>query len=375
MVLVVAAHMGSHLSFVATLICLPLLTLLSFLIYHFALPRPLQGIPYDVSSSKKLLGDVPKMLAHIEKEEGTFVSYLTSQMRILNAPLIQVFIRPFSKPLLVMGDFPEAHAMLIQRKEFDRSSTLGDLVYGLAPDHHIHHKTNDSWRAQRRLVQDLMTPSFLHKVAAPVLHRNINIMIQLWRIKAQLADGRPWSASQDINLMSLDAVTAFAFGAKFNHSAVRPTVDLMRGLQQDVSQIKALRGANCIEKPLEFPRGQIDDLLQAILDLTETVGDVQGNPSPKLTWAYVMRKPRIRRAATIKDVHWVQEIRNAVKSFEASDAATEVPKVQSAVDQMVLCEKNLAEKEARRPNYFSRIMIDEVSLSGSVVCYGWQQLK
>jgi cytochrome P450 len=130
-------------------------------------------------------------------------------MQSLNTPIIQVFIRPFSKPLVVMEDFHEAHNVLIhQSKDFDRSDSLGDLVKGLAPDHHIHLKTDDAWKRQRRLVQDLMTPTFLHKVAGPALHANVGRMVDLWRDKARIAEGRPWHAADDINHVALDAMTA-----------------------------------------------------------------------------------------------------------------------------------------------------------------------
>ena len=353
-------QMDLNRSYTYPLVIVLAIVLALLLLYRRALPKPFPGIPYDVSSSKKLLGDVPAMMSHIEKDQGTFTTYLISQMKSLNAPMIQVFIRPFSKPLLVMGDFPEAHDMLIHRKEFDRSSTLGDLVYGLAPDHHIHLKTNNAWKAQRRLVQDLMTPSFLHKVAAPVIYRNVNTLIQLWRTKARIADGKPWPAGDDINLMSLDAVTAFAFGAEFDHNATRPSLDLLTKLEQNAEEIRRPRGSESQEEPLAFPRGKVDGLLQAILDLTQTVGEVQGNPSPSLTWAYVMRKPRIKRAAKTKDAHWLKELKGAVERFDGVTKGT--PGMRSAVDQMVLREKGLAEKENRPPNYFSRIMIDEVSI-------------
>lgn len=35
--------------------------------------------------------------------------------------------------------------------------------------------------------------------------------------------------------------------------------------------------------------------------------------------------------------------------------------VRSAVDQMIVRERSLAEKEQRKPDYFSRVMFDEVS--------------
>jgi hypothetical protein len=323
-------------------------------LYSSALPKPIPGIPYNGSSSRKLLGDVPAMTKHMAQTEGgTFITYILKTMRALDSPLIQVFIRPLSSPLLIMGDFPEAHDLLIRRRDFDRSHTLGDLVKGLAPDHHIHLETGDAWKTQRRLVQDLMTPSFLHNVAGPVLHQTVVTMIDLWRAKSRLAAGRPWKAADDINQMALDAVTAFAFGEDFQHSATRPTLDAVQGIGEQVAQEIRAMGP---DEPVSFPRGKEDQLLQAIRDLTETVGEVQGNPAPGLTWAYITRKPRIRRAMKLKEDCIMRELRNGVERLNKTSGTV----IKSAVDQMIVREKSLAEKDGRTPDYFSRVMIDEV---------------
>ncbi|RAL04563.1 cytochrome P450 monooxygenase [Aspergillus ibericus CBS 121593] len=325
-----------------------------YLAYRALLPKPIPGIPYNAASAKKLLGDVPAMMSHMATTDGgTFITYVLQTMKTLNAPLIQVFIRPMSKPLLILGDFPEAHDILVRRtKEFDRSHTLGDLVSGLAPDHHIHLKTNAAWKAQRRLVQDLMTPSFLYNVAGPVIHQHVSTMVELWRTKGRIADGRPFAAADDINHMALDAVTAFAFGEGFDHNATKPTLAAVQSMSaEEKERVKQMDQS----QPVLFPQGAVDEALQATLDLTETVGEVQGNPVPSLTWAYVVRKPKIKKAIQIKEDYIRQEL---VKGVERLHPEGEVV-IKSAIDQMIVREKALAEKDGRQPDYFSRVIIDE----------------
>jgi len=323
-------------------------------LYLLILPKPIPGIPYNAQSARRLLGDVPAMTSHIAHTEGgTFITYIMEAMKTLNAPLIQVFIRPLSKPLLILADFPEAHDILVRRKDFDRSHTLGDLVQGLAPDHHIHLKTNAAWKAQRRLVQNLMTPSFLHNVAGPVIHQSVSRMIDLWRAKSSIANGRPWAAGDDINQMALDAVMAFAFGGKFEHSATRPALEVIGKL--DAMTVKTLQ-RSAPDEPLVFPKGKVDEVLQSTLDLTETVGEVQGNPVPSLMWAYVTRKPKIRRAIQIKEAYINKELRDAAERFHKSPGGA----IKSAADYMIEQEKELALKDGREPNYLSRVMVDEV---------------
>lgn len=331
---------------------------LLFLLYRAALPKPFPGIPYNAASARNLLGDVPGMLSHIANEDGTFISYLVKSLEELDAPLVQVFIKPFSKPLLILSDYREAHDMMVHRtREFDRSTSSGDLVRGLGPDHHIHLKTTPAWRAQRRLVQDLMTPSFLNNVAGPALHQKACALLKLWRIKAQIADGRPWAASGDIDNVSLDAVMAFAFGSKFSqaHSATQPAIEAIQASSEN--EIAAFAKSGSLDDPINFPAGEADKVLSATLELVETVQEVQGSPLPDLKWAYVNRKPRVRRATKIKEDCIRSELEDALRRLKG----TEEEFVKSAVDHMVFREKALAEKEGREPNYFSRVMIDEVS--------------
>lgn len=332
------------------------------LLYRLALPRPIPGIPYNEASARKLLGDVPGMTSHIKNEEGTFITYIIESMKTLNAPLMQVFIRPLSSPLLILADFREAHDILIHRRDFDRSPSLGDLVKGLTPDHHIHLQTNAAWKTQRRLVQDLMTPSFLHNVAAPVIHQHATLMIELWRAKSRIADGRPWAGNDDINHVALDAVMAFSFGGDFKHSMTRPNLDAIT--QLDARAVEKLRRGDR-DEAVEFPQGEVDEVIQATLDLTETVGQVQGNPMPALTWRYVNSKPKIRRATKIKEDYIRKELTDAVERLEGGGEAV----VKSAVDHLVLREKELAEKDGRAPAYFSRVMNDEVGWSPTLVLY------
>ncbi|KAI0485716.1 cytochrome P450 monooxygenase [Xylaria cf. heliscus] len=323
-------------------------------LYRALLPKPLPGIPYNEASMHRILGDVPAIMEHMAcTEGGTFITYILKTMRELDSPLIQVFIRPLSKPLLILGDFPEANDLLMRRKDFDRSHTLGDLVKGLAPDHHIHLVTGEAWKAQRQLVQDLMTPSFLHTIAAPVIYQHVVKTIDLWKAKCRVADGRPWSAGDDVNQMALDAVTAFAFGEEFHHNATQPALDAVKNMSEEaISIIK--RTDLC--KPVEFPKGQEDHVLEATRELTKTVGEVQGNPLPALTWALVTRRPRIKRAIRIKEDYIMEQLKSGVRRLEETSGRS----IKSAVDQMVVRESDLSQRDKRAPNYFSRVMVDEV---------------
>lgn len=325
------------------------------LLWYLILPTPLPGIPYNVSSAHNLFGDLPAITSHISATGGSLVTFFNSTLRSLNVPLAQVFIKPLGKPVLILSDFRETHGLLMARKEFDRSPALGDLLKGLIPDHHIHLKTDARWRAQRRLVQDLMMPSYLNNVAGPAIYQTVTDMLQLWRMKSRIADGRPWVASVDVKLMSLDAMMGFAFGPSSEHNATKLTIDTIKKLF--ATQNRVIKNA---AEPVKFPDIRLDNVLQAMLDLAATVMELHGSPAPYLHWAYLNLKPSIKRAKKIKDDYITQQLKDGLERLDHTVSKT-MP-VTCAVDQMILRERSLAEKDGREPRHFSNVMMDEVSI-------------
>lgn len=97
------------------------LVALGYALYRSALPKPLPGIPYSQTSSQRLLGDAPDMVEHM-KVTGTVFDWWTAQGAKLQTPVYQLFLKPFSRPVVVVLDPKEAHDILYRRsKEFDRS--------------------------------------------------------------------------------------------------------------------------------------------------------------------------------------------------------------------------------------------------------------
>jgi hypothetical protein len=78
-----------------------------FLFYRWALPRPIPGIPYNKEATKTLLGDVVPMVKYISKTQEVG-SYWSMETVKLQSPIIQLFSRPFKKPMVVISDFREA---------------------------------------------------------------------------------------------------------------------------------------------------------------------------------------------------------------------------------------------------------------------------
>jgi hypothetical protein len=79
---------------------------IAYLVYGAAMPKPLPGIPYNRISASRLLGDLPDLLSYANKTKET-VSFFASHCVELNSPIAQIFIRPFSKPWVIITDSRE----------------------------------------------------------------------------------------------------------------------------------------------------------------------------------------------------------------------------------------------------------------------------
>ncbi|OLN86849.1 Cytochrome P450 1A1-like protein 1 [Colletotrichum chlorophyti] len=328
-----------------------------YFLYRWALPKPIPGIPHNAAATRNLLGDIPSLLEGI-KRTGEFNLWMHEQAAKFQSPLFQVFIRPLGKPMLVLSDFREAQDMLMRRKDFDRSSIVGDLLEGAGPKHHIHMKTNNEWKMHRRLLQDLMSPAFLNEVAGPTVYSGVLRLINLWNDKARIARGRPFSAEQDIYYGALDAVTTFTFGESFSSSAIQPKMELVQALgPEDVGRLHEATNSNS-DEPLEFPEAEVDDKITATLEVSNCIGQLQGSPIPRLKWKFVERQPAIAKALRVKQEFVHEEIRKAIDRLR--EIGDEESKLLSAVELIVLREKKLAENEGRQPDYFSMTMRDEV---------------
>ncbi|KAI9696852.1 MAG: hypothetical protein M1820_008006 [Bogoriella megaspora] len=338
-----------------------------YLLRRWALPKPIPGIPYRRDGARHILGDLPALLKATATKNQTHMQWIQQQLQELNSPIIQIFLRPLSRPVIVVADFRETQDILMRRKEWDRSALLTELFGGLIPDHHSQHQTNAIWKARRRLLQDLMSPPFLHNVAAPAMYDSALNLISLWEEKARIAKNRPLSATVDIYKAALDAVQAFAYGKESNYSAVRPNLELLEGLDGDAINGLLSHGASKGDnEPVQFIDAKSHDVVDATLSLAEAVETVQGTPFMQLTWKLLKLTPHHRRAQKIKDSYLLGELKRAVDHMILSDGQGQdgvgdsTTRVRSAVDYMVQREKKLAEKDGREPEYFSSAMMTEI---------------
>ncbi|KAI8267528.1 Cytochrome P450 monooxygenase [Colletotrichum sp. SAR11_239] len=324
---------------------LPLL----YSLYQFILPKPIPGIPYNKAATKSLFGDIPE----IKKESsGNILGWISAQSRRHNSPIFQIWLGPLKKPTVVVADFREGQDILLRRKEFDRSSFMAGVLSGEAKSFHITLKTGPQWKAQRRLLQDLMTPGFLHRVAAPNIYKSALRLLDLWKRKSQLADGGAFSAEHDIFYAALDAVLDFGFGDAAPMRALVPQVELLASMS--ATDIRAKHDSALDNEPLVFPVAPIHPALEATLQSAENVGGVAETGFPKLAWSIIGLMPSVRRGRAVRDEFLVDQVLQASERFKAQLQNTddEDKHVKSAIDLMVRRLNGVVEKEGHLiPNW------------------------
>ncbi|KAI9150468.1 Cytochrome P471 monooxygenase [Paramyrothecium foliicola] len=338
--------------------------------YRWALPRPLPGIPYNAEATGNLLGDIPDLMRELG-QTGDMVQWLLKQNLKTGSPISQIFVQPFGRPYILVSDWRAARDIMLHRsRAFDRSSLIMELFEGLLRRQQFTLRTSPEWKLHRRLVQDTMSPAFLHKMAAPTIYADSLNLIELWNMKARLADGRPFSATDDLFHATFDAVLGFTFGHQFPHSATKPQIQHLKTttIEQSKRSLGSSRPLDSVDIPVDFPLAQIDEALEAMLQLSEIMEDVKAAPSPPLKWWFVKKTAGFRRRIQAKDRCIRAEILKAVdaqKNQQADAAASNSNDpspswMRCAVETIVDRERRHAQRDNRQPSFFSDMVMDEI---------------
>ncbi|ORY72131.1 uncharacterized protein BCR38DRAFT_405131 [Pseudomassariella vexata] len=205
------------------------IVVLIYLLYQCSLPKPIPGIPHNQTSLDSPLGDFPKMLQYMHEMGNSLCFCFSSHVQKHNSPITQILIRPFTRPMVLLADF-----------------------------------------------------RFLHRVAGPAIDVNASRLIELWKVKSGMAAGSPFSANVDVYQAALDAVFGFAFGKDFPHSATRPKLELLKGLDAESVERIRRKGEKGDDEPIEFSGAETDEVITATLDLAIMLGTGPSLLSPAI---------------------------------------------------------------------------------------------
>ena len=316
------------------LICSALL----YLAYRAALPKPIPGIAYHKSAANNLFGDIPRMLRHLTTSKAP-TEWFHRQCLELNSPIVQLFIRPFGRPLVFLADWRESQDILTHRKEFDRSRLFGEILGGIVPKAFITMQTDDIFRQHRRLVANTMSPSFLNQVAAPRIYSTVLDLVELWHLKIDLVGNHPFAARSDIHHMGLDVIWAATFGT------LSGTTKSQVSLLSSLAKFEALpRDENV---PVEFPKAPTPAAFNALVTMTDSLDNVFKSPLPSWHHWLVRQTSSYRTAKKCMDNLLDEHFRNARKDY--SDASSDQKNVSSALENVLQREAIAASKEGRLP--------------------------
>lgn len=319
-----------------------------------AYPKPIAGIPYHKKSARSILGDLPRLTKSL-KESQDFIKYVVEEAETFQTPIFQLFLEPFSTPLVVLADYEEARDIMLHRTgEFDRSTRIRDIFRPVVGTNQFAQGLGDTWKFHRRLVQDTMSPVFLREVAAPNLYKSFQVLVNLWERKIELAAGRPFPVADDISAATLDGVLSFTFGSDLPNNATRPRLEALSNLDP-----KSLTPSLDQDGSVDFPTNTLHPSIASLHGVSNYLAKVSTYPLPKVAWWFFQMTSHFRRQVKTKNAFIRGEIAKSIQSHADKEEGGTV--LRNAVDLVIDRERKLSERYGKQPDYYSEAILDEVS--------------
>ncbi|GAM87660.1 hypothetical protein ANO11243_056870 [Dothideomycetidae sp. 11243] len=334
---------------VATLVSIGLIV--CYGLYRAILPKPLPGIPYNHDAAKNVLGDVPAMMKHVSSTSDIYMDWIKDQGSKLDTPIFQILF-PFGRPRVIVTDHREALDVLLRRgKEFDRSMWFASLFRGTLPHSYFIMPTRDPrFKPQKKLFADTMTPTFLTNVAAKHIYDHSLTLVDLWRTKARLGQGKAFVASADINHMGLDTMWAVTFGSDIG------TVKSQCEALKDNEPSKSSPADK--DEAFEFDLPKLPAAYEAIVRLTHDIITTGNSQFPLFSHWLLRRTRKWQRANALKNALFKDRLSDAKARLLSANGKEEL--IDCATDHVVFREHQAALKEDRAPQYDSPAVRDDL---------------
>lgn len=275
------------------------------------------------------------------------------------SPIVQVFVKPFAKPWVIVSDPFETQDILLRRgKEIDRSLIISEMLGGLIPEQQMQFQSHDPrFKRNRNLINHLMAPSFINRVSGPETYRGVNRLVQLWKAKCERAKGRPFCAIHDLSHSALDAITAALISLPESETITRSRLEAVN--QTPVPGKENADPAN-VNSPITFPGGTMPPFPNAVITMANSLMLTQLSPLPRPTYKVAKMFPIIKKAIATKEAYLTSKINESLALLDSNPSDEEEEALpQNAIHAVLLRERQLAAKEGREPNYHSRAILDE----------------
>lgn len=178
------------------------------------------------------------------------------------------------------------------------------------------------------------------------------MLVTLWEVKAQHANGRPFDAIKDIFDCVSDMVNGAAFAIEDTMSSTNHQLKFTEGLKHLIVKERKDGFVN-------IPRAPDQPTLAAFHRLTEYQGEqARSINAPIQHKLRMLTDPALRNAFKVVRKVFTNEIQKALARMEGKGEVV----MMSALDQILFREKQYAEKHGSKPDYFHGRIIDEVSV-------------
>lgn len=198
--------------------------------------------------------------------------------------------------------------------------------------------------------------------------------INLWQLKAQIANEHPFIALEDFNFLTSDIICAAALGISdddsdtVKHSRRLQAAHLPKGLASSRNQV------------YPFPEYKATGILEATHLIADSITGARTASMPKLYWFFTNLRPSISKAQRTRTRMLQKYIDQAAS--QAAAQTTSGTEYRAAVDYIVSREMASARKEGRPPALTSGVIHDSLfgyvlggqSTTHSVLCFMMKRL-
>lgn len=334
---------------------LGLIILLGYLIWLRLLPKPLPDIPYNPEALLSVFGDVPSVVRW-RQQHGEQRRWFQAQAVKMNTPICQVFTKPFFYgPQVILTDHREIHDIFHKRfKEFDKGYKEAEAFGGIIPDELLSLKlSSPEYKFHKEIMRDLMLPQFLNNVNAPEIYDKAMLLVDLWRVKSNLTEGRPFDFKDDIHKAALDIIMAVSFGLEQEASCTQKQLRETRD-----NHVKDTKSAP--SESYDFSALPMNREPEAITTLAASVKIGFNSPLPVQHHWFLRQLPHLGGAVKTKNAMMRRKINESLSRMPPTDEEA-LKSARTALDNMLYRERLLANKAGRRPNFHASYIYDEVS--------------
>jgi hypothetical protein len=229
-------------------------------------------------------------------------------------------------------------------------------------------------QANKMLVRGFMAPTVLNEVTRVIqqpkpirridflsssqvigqqLYKSMIEVLELWKIKARLAQDHPFDMREDMAHSALDALLGAIFNLDKTHSSVAPQI-------RSLSFLDSVPIPGNDRSPVHFAQAPIPVVARAIVTLTKSLAI--SFQSPLSEWHHWLfgQLTEMRNAYATKEKLITDEIEKAIERLGNGTDGT-YALATCLLDDLLRHEVMSAARAKREPNFKSRTVYDEVS--------------